>query len=118
MIKWKPQSARLLKGFLVFPLTVLFIVINLFVLILYWFPAQVHQQGRLTTPVVSNYVGPVVAMSIYGVAILYWLWDWVTLPNLGYRMVIVDSDVPSGDDDLDVRITFKASLVCKKPSCC
>lgn len=49
-------------------------------------------------------------MGVYFGAILYWIWDRVILPKLGYRMRVVDDDTASGEDNLDVKITFKVRL--------
>ncbi|KAK3356354.1 amino acid permease-domain-containing protein [Lasiosphaeria hispida] len=104
---WEPKSSRHLKGFLVFPLALLFVLINLFVLVLYWFPPQGQRDGGIATPITSNCIGPV-AMGIFGGAVLYWVWDRLVLPRLGCRMEIEDPDVV--DDDFDVRITFKREI--------
>ncbi|KAK0708714.1 amino acid permease-domain-containing protein [Lasiosphaeris hirsuta] len=104
---WEPQSSRRLKGFLVFPLAFLFVLMNLFVLVLYWFPPRGQRDGGLATPITSNCIGPV-AMGIFGGAILYWVWDRLVLPRLGCRMEIVDLD--EIDHNLDVRITFKREI--------
>lgn len=109
--KWHPQSSRFLKGFLVFPLTFIFVAINLFVLVFPWFP-----RGQVRRPLVTakdaGYGGQIVAVGVYGGSILYWAWDRLVLPRLGYRMWVEDDDMPGGEDNLDVKITFKVRRFC------
>ena len=110
MVKWVPQSSKFIKGYLVYPLAVIFILSNLFVLVMYLFPAQRQNQGLASSPLVSSYVGPVISMAVYGGAILYWLWDQRILPSFGYRFDVREEDAISGEDDVDVKLTF---MVCR-----
>ena len=83
---WSPQGSRSRVGrFLVYPLTFLYVLANLFVFVVSWFPASLQNTLHTKARVVPSYVGPVVTICCFAAGAVYWLWDLHLAPALGYR---------------------------------
>jgi hypothetical protein len=110
-VKWAPRSSGFIKGYLVYPLAVIFAVSNIFVLVMYLLPPAGQDRGLAMFPLISSYVGPAISMAVYGGAILYWIWDQKILHYFGYRFEVDEEDTISGEDDTDVILTFRVSTL-------
>lgn len=95
---------------LIFPLTIVFILSNLFIFIVAWFPSFQKNSPRLRSPVLTNYTGPIASMAIYGVAVLYWAIDLSVLPALGYSMEVKDPELISTGNRLEVILTYTRTI--------
>ncbi|OXV09351.1 hypothetical protein Egran_02879 [Elaphomyces granulatus] len=90
--RWKPKTSRL--GFwVIYPLTVIYILTNLFVFIVSWFPPDLHTSLLTKSPIVTSYAGPATGVLIYAVGALYWAWDLHILPAFGYHFQKLSEDV-------------------------
>jgi hypothetical protein len=74
------------------PLVFLYICLNAFVLILTWFPANLQETTHTSTENLPYYTGPVVGLIIIGFGVLWWGWDNLILPWLGYEFWRVEED--------------------------
>jgi hypothetical protein len=83
---WRPQGSRTGIGrLLVYPLCLLYVLANLFIFVVSWFPASLQNTLHTKARVVPSYVGPVVTMCCFAAGAVYWLWDLYLAPALGYR---------------------------------
>lgn len=83
--RWTPQGTT--GGYwLVVPLTVIYILANLFVFVVSWFPASLQDILNTKSRVTPSYVGPTVSMATFAVGAVYWFWDCHILRWLGYRL--------------------------------
>ncbi|KAI0130316.1 amino acid permease-domain-containing protein [Xylariales sp. AK1849] len=108
--RWRPQSSRMMGKWLLFPLTVIFILSNLFVFVVSWFPPSYQDSLRLKTPALTNYTGPIASMSIYGAAVLYWIIDLIVLPTIGYSLEVKDPELTGTGDRLEVILTYTRTI--------
>ena len=103
--KWSPKGSSLGLWYLL-PLTVLYIVANLFVFVVDWFPASLQNTLHTKEHVVASWVGPTVGTSCFLAGAVYWLWDRHVLRFLGYEM----EPLREWTEGLTVHITFEVSL--------
>jgi hypothetical protein len=83
--RWTPQGTK--GGYwVVFPLTIIYILANLFVFVVSWFPASLQDTLHTKSRVTPSYVGPTVSMATFAAGAVYWLWDCHILRWLGYRL--------------------------------
>ena len=102
---WRPRGTKL--GFWsVVPLTVIYVLANLFVFVVSWFPSDLQNALHTKSRILSGYVGPTIVMCIFGAGALYWAWDIHILPILGYRLER-NREV---EDGLDIHVNFTVSL--------
>lgn len=81
--RWKPKSLGL--GYLLLgPLIVIFILGNLLILVLSWWPANVQQTLATKALTLPSYTGPIIGTSILAAGIVHWVWDIYILPRFGY----------------------------------
>jgi di/tricarboxylate transporter len=85
-------------------LTVVYVLANAFMLVLYWFPAD-KQKSLKTAAILPSYAGPIVGTVFYVVGFIYWLWDLNLLPRLGYRLEVF----PERQEGHVVYMTFEVS---------
>lgn len=103
--KWSPKGSSLGLWYL-FPLTGIYIVANLFVFVVDWFPASLQNTLHTKERVVASWVGPTVGTACFAAGAAYWLWDRHILHFLGY-----DSEpLQERTEGLTVHITFEVSL--------
>lgn len=99
---WTPKSSKLgLK--LIYPLTMIYVLANLFVFVFSWFPSETFHAQR---QVVSSFLGPAVVISCVLAGAAYWFWDRHLLQLLGYRL----ETLQEYNEGLDVHLSFKVSL--------
>src|SRR5436305_11251593 len=80
--RWKPKSSSL--GYLLLgPLLVIFILGNLLILVLCWWPANVQQTLATKALTLPSYTGPIIGTSVLAVGIVHWVWDIYILPWFG-----------------------------------
>jgi hypothetical protein len=72
---------------LVFPLTTIYILANLGVFILSWFPANLQDAFPTAPKVVPSYAGPIAGMACFAAGAVCWLWDRHILSRLLYDLV-------------------------------
>jgi hypothetical protein len=104
---WKPRGSRL-GLLLVYPLTVIYIVANLFVFIVSWFPADLQKPLYTNSPIITSYAGPTATVIIYAIGALYWGWDLHILRALGYDFKKLQEDVKV-DGSGDIELKFDVS---------
>jgi hypothetical protein len=105
--RWKPKGSRL--GFLVvYPLTVIYIVANIFVFIVSWFPASLKTSLHTNSRLITSYAGPTTGVIIYAAGALYWGWDLYILPILGYNFKKLREDIKM-DGSGDIVLKFDVS---------
>lgn len=103
--KWSPKGSSLGLWYL-FPLTGIYIVANLFVFVVDWFPASLQNTLHTKERVVASWVGPTVGTACFAAGAAYWLWDRHILHFLGY-----DSEpLQERTEGLTVHITFERRL--------
>ena len=100
---WRPKGSRTKIGrFLVYPLTFIYVLANLFVFVVSWFPASLQNTLHTKARVVSSYVGPVVTICCFAAGAVYWLWDLYLAPVLGYRREALQET----RDGLEIHMSF------------
>jgi len=80
---WEPQSSPL-GWWLLAPLTVIYVLCNVFVLVVSWFPASLGVALGTTQPTLPYYTGPVAGLCVIGFGILWWAWDTYIAQAFGY----------------------------------
>jgi hypothetical protein len=101
-VPWRPQGFR--SGFwLVYPLTIIYILVNLGVFVLCWVPANLQNSFSTSSKVVPSYAGPVAGMACFGAGAIYWLWDRQILRRLLYETVKIQEQTVG----LDIYVYFK-----------
>lgn len=105
-IPWTPQgsSSRIGKA-MIYPLAIIYVLSNVFVFVVSWFPANLDRMFR-NQVVVSSYVGPAVVMACFGAGALYWVWDLHVLPYFGYTTDVLQER----RDGLEMHMTFERRL--------
>ena len=103
--KWSPKGSSLGLWYL-FPLTGVYIVINLFVFVVDWFPASLQNTLHTEKRVVASWVGPTVGTVCFAAGAAYWFWDRHILPFFGYEL----EPLQERTEGLTVHITFEVSL--------
>ena len=83
--KWSPKGSSLGLWY-VFPLTVIYVITNLFVFVVDWFPASLQNTLHTKERVVAPWVGPTVGTACFAAGAAYWLWDQHILRWLGYEL--------------------------------
>jgi hypothetical protein len=87
---WRPQNSRTRFGrLLVYPLAFLYVLANLFVFVVSWFPANLQNTLHTKARIVPSYVGPVVVICCFATGAVYWLWDLYLAPALGYKREVL-----------------------------
>jgi hypothetical protein len=100
---WRPQGSRTRVGrFLVYPLSFLYVLANLFDFVVSWFPVSLQNTLQTKPPVVPSYVGPVVTICCFAAGTVYWLWGLFLAPALGYRREAQQEN----RDGLEIRMLF------------
>lgn len=102
---WKPQSSPLFGRWILYPLVVIYILANLFVIVVCWLPSD--EQVTLHTKgfVLPSFAGPLVGTVFFVAGAVYWVWDLHILPALGLRMeVLAEYQV-----EFTVHLTFRVS---------
>ena len=98
----------------------IYLVSNLFVFIVSWFPGDFQQIVLSLQPnqqVVSSFVGPVIVSSCIVAGIIHWLCDLYVLPWLGYSV----RPLQESREGLNIKITFGVSVTSLQHStgiCC
>lgn len=92
---------------MVYPLTILYILSNLFVFVVSWFPASLQNTLHTTARVVPSYVGPVVTICCFAAGAVYWLWDLHLAPALGYRREVRQEL----RDGLEIHMQFDVGVI-------
>jgi hypothetical protein len=109
---WKPQSSSW-GWYLLTPLIFLYICLNSFILILTWFPENLQETTHTTTKNLPYYTGPVVGLSIIGFGFLWWSWDNLLLPWIGYEFWRVEETKDSEIWNREIlRVVFHVSRLC------
>ena len=103
---WIPQGTRAGLKF-VMPMTVIFILANLFLFIVSWFPASIQDTLHTQAPVISFYLGPTVSTACLAAGALYWFWDQHVLRLLGYRLEPLQEYV----EGLEVHLSFNVRFL-------
>ena len=103
--RWSPKGSSLGRWYL-FPLTGIYIVTNLFVFVVDWFPARLQNTLHTKARVVAPWVGPTVGTACFAAGAAYWLWDRHILRFFGYEM----EPLQEHTEGLTVHITFEVSL--------
>lgn len=89
---------------MIYPLTVIYILANLFVFIVSWFPPDLQTSLLTNSPIVTSYAGPATGVLIYAVGALYWAWDLHILPAFGYHFQKLSEDVKmDGSGSIELR---------------
>jgi hypothetical protein len=83
-VPWKPKSSSL-GWWLLVPLTVIYILGNIFVLVVSWFPASFQVDLGTSHSTLSNYTGPIAGICVIGIGVLWWAWDTYIAEFFGYR---------------------------------
>ena len=104
-MKWTPRASAFGLWDLV-PLTVIYIVANLFIFIVNWFPASLQDSLHLSSKVVPPYAGPTVGTAVIVAGAVYWIFDRRILRLLGYTM----EPLQEYQDGLTVHLSFHVSL--------
>lgn len=100
---WTPQGSRSKWGkALIYPLAVIYVFSNIFVLVVPWFPVNLHKifNGHQA---VSSYAGPVTVIASFAAGFVYWIWDVHFLPWFGYKT----ESLQEHRDGLDMHILFQ-----------
>jgi hypothetical protein len=101
-VAWHPQGSR--SGFwLVYPLTVIYILANLGVFVLSWVPANLQDSFPTASKVVPSYAGPIAGVACIGAGAVFWLWDRQILRRLLYETVKTQEQIVG----LDIYVYFK-----------
>ena len=69
-----------------FALTVVYIIANLFVFVVDWFPSSLQDTLGTKERVVASWVGPTLGTACFAAGAAYWLWDRYALRWLGYEL--------------------------------
>jgi hypothetical protein len=86
--KWAPKAWRFKHSlFVLRPLTLIFVIVNFFILGVYWYPYDPGKALKTTKPILPPYIGPAIGTMFYGLGVIYWLVDEKLLPYLGYTVV-------------------------------
>ena len=107
-MKWSPRASAFGLWDLV-PLTVIYIVANLFIFIVNWFPASLQDSLHLTSRVVPSYAGPTVGTAVITAGGVYWIFDRHILRLLGYKM----EPLQEYQEGLTVHLSFHVSTSVK-----
>lgn len=81
--KFKIQSSKL-GYWLLCPLTIVYVVMNLAVIVLSWIPPDQGTMSHATQKTLPYFTGPVAALIILCFGVIWWSWDCHILPRLGY----------------------------------
>ncbi len=101
---WRPSTTG--AGMKVaFPLTLLFVAANLFVLVFSWWPADVHDSLQTTSPILPSVVGPIVGTCFLVAGAVYWLWDLHVLKVFGYTWQVLERE----PEEEEVKMLFTVS---------
>jgi hypothetical protein len=101
-VRWHPQGSR--SGFwLVYPLAVIYILVNLGVFVLSWVPANLQDSFPTASKVVPSYAGPIAGVACIGAGAICWLWDRQILRRLLYETVKTQEQIVG----LDIYVYFK-----------
>jgi hypothetical protein len=101
-VAWHPQGSR--SGFwLVYPLTVIYILANLGVFVVSWVPANLQDSFPTASKVVPSYAGPIAGVACIGAGAICWLWDRQILRRLLYEIVKTQEQIVG----LDIYVYFK-----------
>jgi len=83
--QWYPRGSRL--GFwALFPMGLIYVLTNLFLFTVIWFPSGLQKQLLTKSPILPSFIGPTVGLSCFVGGALYWIWDRKILKALGYRL--------------------------------
>ena len=103
---WRPKSSSsCVSRLLVFPFAAIYVLFNLFVFVVSWFPARMQSTMHTEARVVPPLVGPVIVITCFGAGAIYWLWDLHIAPMLGYRTEALQE----AHNGLDVQMSFNVS---------
>jgi CHASE2 domain-containing sensor protein len=101
-VRWRPQGSR--SGlWLVYPLTIIYILANFGVFVLSWVPANLQDAFPTQSKVVPSYAGPIAGMACFGAGAFYWLWDRQIL----HRLLFKTSKIQEQTVGLDIYVYFK-----------
>jgi hypothetical protein len=84
---------------------VLYVLSNLFVFIVSWFPASLQNTFHTKARIVPSFVGPVVAICCFAAGAVLWLWDLYIAPAMGYRMEVLQET----KEGLNIHLSFNVS---------
>lgn len=101
-VRWHPQGSRS-SFWLVYPLTVIYILVNFGVFVLSWVPANLQASFPTASKVVPSYAGPIAGVACIGAGAIYWLWDRQILRRLLYETVKTQERIVG----LDIYVYFK-----------
>jgi hypothetical protein len=104
--KWKPRSSRL--GFIkLVPLTVVYVLANIFIIVLSWYPTDMQHLLGSKAYILPSYTSPIIGTSVFAVGIIYWIWDRHFLPLIGYHFGREEEELKGGG----VQVTFNVGPV-------
>jgi hypothetical protein len=103
---WSPHGTRL-GLWALYPYTIIYILANVFVFVVSWFPSSLQDTFHTKSPVVSSFVGPTVSVSFFAAGALYWLWDRKILKRLGYRLEVLAEH----QEGVTVQMTFNVCQI-------
>ncbi|KAL9619190.1 MAG: hypothetical protein Q9160_006199 [Pyrenula sp. 1 TL-2023] len=93
--RFKVQSSRF-GYWLLGPLAMIYTVTNAGVLVLSWFPVNEQQVLHTTLSTLPWWVEPVAVVCLIAIGVLWWYWDRIALPKMGY-IFHVEEDQQSFD---------------------
>ena len=103
--RWSPKGNRFGKRY-IFPLTIVYIIANLFVFVVIWFPSSLQNMLHTRESVVAPWVGPLVGTACFATGAAFWMWDRYGLRLLGYELEPLQERI----DGMTVHITFQVSV--------
>ena len=104
--KWSPKGSSLGLWYL-YPLIMIYIIVNLFVFVVNWSPSSLQNTLHTKERVVASWVGPCVGIACFAAGAAYWFWDRHILRWLGYEM----EPMQERTVDMTVHITFHVSPI-------
>lgn len=106
--QWRPRGSRTgLKT--IIPLTLLFVLANLFVLILSWWPANLQNSLHIKSPILPSVAGPIVGTVFLLAGAVYWFWDLHALRGIGYTWKVEETEPDGGKVEMLFTVGTTAS---------
>jgi len=104
-----PHGASLKKKtakYLVYGQAVLYILSNLFIFVVSWFPASLQNTLHTKARVLPSFLGPLATMCCFAVGVLMWVWDLYIAPEFGYKVEVLQER----REGLHVHMTFRRHI--------
>jgi hypothetical protein len=106
--QWRPRGSRLgLKT--IDPLTLLFVLVNLLVVILSWWPANLQKSLHTESPILPTIAGPIVGTVFLFTGAVYWFWDLHVLRWIGYTWKVEETEPDGGKVEMIFTVGTTAS---------